>query len=107
MSSSDNDIKDAEEYVKFKPNPNSWERTAIILRNDLGNRLREGIKEQEPIVLKDFAGLDLNRAQIRLASVKGGKPLSFHVDLIGGQKTGFFFKDTSSDQAQLSAPTAV
>jgi 23S rRNA (cytosine1962-C5)-methyltransferase len=68
-----------------------WDQTAVIIRNDLGVRKLEGIEEQEPKVLKDSRDVPLPLAKILIRPAMGGdRPLIFSVDLVKGQKTGFF-----------------
>lgn len=66
--------------------------TAIVLRNDVGVRKLEGLEEEAPKVLKALPGVNLSESRILIASAAagGGKLLEFHVDLLEGQKTGFF-----------------
>jgi 23S rRNA (cytosine1962-C5)-methyltransferase len=67
--------------------------TAIVLRNDIGVRKLEGLEEEAPRILKALPGVDLRNARILICPATGlaaAKPLEFAVDLIEGQKTGFF-----------------
>jgi len=68
----------------------AWERTGIVIRNDLGVRKLEGIEEQAPRVLRDLSGVSLMEAKILVRAAGSGSPLEFQVDLLKGQKTGFF-----------------
>ncbi len=77
-----------------------WACTAIVVRNDLSVRKLEGIVLEEPRVLRVVAGLDasaLKRIEIQVRPVgaafgaaAAGDFVPFAVDLLEGQKTGFF-----------------
>jgi 23S rRNA (cytosine1962-C5)-methyltransferase len=70
-----------------------WDQSAVIIRNDLGVRKLEGIGEQEPKVLKESKEVPLPLCKILIrpaSSSSPDRPLLFTVDLINGQKTGFF-----------------
>jgi 23S rRNA (cytosine1962-C5)-methyltransferase len=79
-------------------NAPSWDQVAVVLRNDVGVRTREGIEEQEPQILKGNAEFNLKNAEISIRSVVGGEPLWFQVDLEKGQKTGFFLDQFANIQ---------
>jgi 23S rRNA (cytosine1962-C5)-methyltransferase len=72
----------------------SWEKTAIVYRNDLGVRALEGIRSEfsaDERVHRAVKGLDLSKALIEIAPALGDGPaLKFRADLVTGQKTGFF-----------------
>ena len=83
----------------------TWENTAIVLRNDLGIRKLEGLEEEEPRVVRAFSGAlakhALTSARIRVAAPTmlgniQAKPTVFNVDLVGGQKTGFFLDQVAN-----------
>jgi 23S rRNA (cytosine1962-C5)-methyltransferase len=80
------------EDVQHAWNPSyRWDQTAILIRNDLAVRKMESLEEQAPQVIKALEGVDLNQVQIVVPAVSQSLPsLSFHVDLVQGQKTGFF-----------------
>lgn len=75
----------------------SWEQTGIVIRNDIRVRCLEGLKEEEPRVLRELKGVALTDTSIR---VKGalGNLLDFSVDLLNGQKTGFFLDQSANIQ---------
>ncbi len=81
----------------------SWERVAVVLRNDVAVRAREGLSEDEPRVLKGLGQFDLSQAEIAVRSVQGHEPLWFRVDLKAGQKTGFFLDQFSNIQIAAQA----
>ncbi len=70
----------------------------IVVRNDIGVRKLEGLQEESPSVLRVLKGLDLAHARILVKAVGGGDPLEFDVDLIEGQKTGFFLDQFANIQ---------
>lgn len=74
-----------------------WERTAVVLRNDLAIRGLEGISEEEPRILREVPGLDPRDLSIRVRSACPGEPVTrFSVDLLHGQKTGFFLDQAAN-----------
>ena len=82
---------------RYVDQPADWARTAIVLRNDLSVRKLEGLEEQKPRVLRELTGVDLSRARILVQSaVAGLPPVPFAVDLVGGQKTGFFLDQSAN-----------
>lgn len=74
-----------EDSVKRKLQPFGWDKTAIVIRNDVNVRKLEGMQIEPAKVLKAVEGFDLSNAQIEIAN---GVLMS--TDLIEGQKTGFF-----------------
>ncbi len=71
-------------------------RAGIVVRNDVGVRKLEGLEEQEPRVLREVPGIDLSRCRIRVRPAWGTDPTIFEVDLVNGQKTGFFLDQTAN-----------
>ena len=80
-------------YFEFE-----WSKTGVVVRNDLSVRKLEGLAEEEPRVLREIAGEDLRSVQIAVRSVLDDNSLSFKVDLIHGQKTGFFLDQFANIQ---------
>lgn len=68
----------------------AWNDTTVILRNDITVRKLEGLEQEEPKILKAGSTTDLQAATILVRSVSGPTPLPFVVNLLEGQKTGFF-----------------
>ncbi len=85
-------------YVKSTPGAPKWSQTSIVLRNDLSVRKLEGLLEEEPRILKEVTGLKLQDSTILIHPVLGGKPIPFQVDLLRGQKTGFFLDQFANIQ---------
>jgi 23S rRNA (cytosine1962-C5)-methyltransferase len=75
-----------------------WDETSVVLRNDLRVRKLEGIAEEPPRVIKASPGHVLQPAQILVQSVLGRELISFDVDLMEGQKTGFFLDQFANIQ---------
>jgi 23S rRNA (cytosine1962-C5)-methyltransferase len=76
--------------------------SAIVLRNDLSVRKLEGITEEPAKVEATLPGVDLARAEILVKSASGGEPLRFSVDLVGGQKTGFFLDQAANIELAIA-----
>jgi 23S rRNA (cytosine1962-C5)-methyltransferase len=77
--------------------------TFVVLRNDVNIRKLEGLQVESPIHLKSFSsklpeevGLNLRSCDILVDTPIMNKHLSFTVDLIEGQKTGFFLDQRSN-----------
>ena len=73
-----------------------FESRLAILRRDASSREKEGIAKHEPVVVDLASGREIPApGELRnfCFSVSGimGSSLSLSADLIGGQKTGFFF----------------
>lgn len=75
--------------------PFSWDDSAFLLRRDSKLRELEGLKSQPVEVAQALEGIDLNDLTLLVTSGSDQKPLAFHVDILEGQKTGFFL-----DQSQ-------
>ncbi|HKI98659.1 MAG TPA: methyltransferase [bacterium] len=80
------------------PTAPDWAHTGVVLRNDTGARRLEGLVEEPPRVLCQPPGTELTRAtvlvpappEVRAEAAPGPAGAPFMVDLVGGQKTGFF-----------------
>jgi 23S rRNA (cytosine1962-C5)-methyltransferase len=92
-------LKDLEKFMKEfvedalekKLTTVDWERTAVVLRNDVNVRRLEGLEVEEPKVIKTLPGWNLADVEILLPSASGSAaPVRMSTDLIEGQKTGFF-----------------
>lgn len=79
-------------------NANSWDKSAVILNNDISVRKLEGVPLEAPRALKEVAGLNLSKLKIQIMPALSGKPLEFETDLLGGQKTGFFLDQMANIQ---------
>ncbi len=77
-----------------------WEKTAVVLRNDVGVRKLEGLEFQKVNVLREVSGLNLGEVEILVKPVMApfDRPVVFSTDLLEGQKTGFFLDQYSNIQ---------
>lgn len=97
-----------QEATKMRP-----EATTLIVRRDVGARKLEGLPIEEPKVVSFGKGqhsLKNFPAWIRSGLGEGG--LEFTLDLVGGQKTGFFFDQAGNieqlvRQLTVSSPTVL
>lgn len=71
-----------------------WNKTAVVIRNDVGIRKLEGLVVEEPKVLKNIEGFDLSHIDILLNSASDSSLVPMACDLKEGQKTGFFLDQT-------------
>jgi 23S rRNA (cytosine1962-C5)-methyltransferase len=88
-------------FVESRPLSISWENTSVVLRNDLAVRKLEGLSDEDPKVLKDHTQGKLASTEILVASAIGSSPISFHVNLVEGQKTGFFLDQAANIQLAI------
>lgn len=65
-----------------------WNKTAVVLRNDLSVRKLEGLKEEEPKILKPYG--DLKASEIWVRSALGGAPPGLPHGSFFGPKNRFF-----------------
>jgi 23S rRNA (cytosine1962-C5)-methyltransferase len=69
----------------------SWEQTAVVLRNDVNVRKLEGLSYENSRVIKEALGFELPACDIVLHSPwSWDEKIPMRVDLVEGQKTGFF-----------------
>jgi 23S rRNA (cytosine1962-C5)-methyltransferase len=69
----------------------NWEKTLVLQRNDVSIRKLEGLQSEQAVVLKSVDGEDLTNVEILIQNAMDAeKTISFSVNLIEGQKTGFF-----------------
>lgn len=94
-----------EAYVNWavqKGKEPSWDQTAIVIRNDLGVRKLEGLEEEEPRVLREIPGVLLSEVKIQVKSALSSRSIEFWVDLVHGQKTGFFLDQAGNIELAAS-----
>ncbi|MBC7464693.1 MAG: class I SAM-dependent rRNA methyltransferase [Bdellovibrio sp.] len=73
----------------------AWSETFILQRNDVNIRKLEGLLPEAPAILKKVDDIDLTDIQIQVQNVLDvNEKIYFKVDLIDGQKTGFFLDQT-------------
>jgi 23S rRNA (cytosine1962-C5)-methyltransferase len=92
-----------EAFVRESKSKITWEKTAIILDNEISARKLEGVPQEAPRVLKEAPGLNLEQVTIRVAPAlpaaeAPGAFVEFTTDLLGGQKTGFFLDQAANIQ---------
>lgn len=84
-----------EESIKLNLNNIEWDQTIILQRNDVNIRKLEGLQVEEPVILKTIDAEDLTSINIMVQNVLDSeKTIEFNVNLIEGQKTGFFLDQT-------------
>lgn len=72
-----------------------WENTLLLQKNDVSIRKLEGLEVQEPIVIRSTDGCDLTNISIQIQNAfDSAQTLNFSVNLVDGQKTGFFLDQT-------------
>ncbi len=68
-----------------------WSQTAIVLANTSKSRALEGVAIENKKVIKAVENMDLNQIEVLIESATPGlEPLIFTINILGGQKTGFF-----------------
>jgi len=75
----------------------AWDRTGIVLRNDINIRKLEGLEPEPARTVRPLAGIDLTKARILILGALSGT-IEFETDLLEGQKTGFFLDQGSNIQ---------
>lgn len=73
-----------------------WNRTAVVIRNDVNVRKLEGLQVEEPLVVKDLEGWNLRAVDILLNAAQDTGVVKMQCDLVDGQKTGFFLDQTQN-----------
>lgn len=72
-----------------------WKETILLQRNDVNIRKLEGLLPEEPVILKNDDSLLLENISIEVQNVLNPEEkIYFKVNLIEGQKTGFFLDQT-------------
>ncbi len=81
-----------------------WDHTLILSRNDVNIRKLEGLEIETPQVQKAADGIDLQAVKILIQSVwDADKNINFDVNLVEGQKTGFFLDQTHNMKLLIEA----
>ncbi len=76
-----------------------WSKTIILQRNDVSIRKLEGLNVEAPIVLRTVDDINLQDVELVVQNVMDhSKNVIFSVNLIEGQKTGFFLDQTFNIQ---------
>ncbi|MEK6627068.1 MAG: methyltransferase domain-containing protein [Bdellovibrionota bacterium] len=72
-----------------------WEHTFVLQRNDVNIRKLEGLLIEDPVILKTVGSEDLTAINIQMQNVmEPDQNVIFNVNLVEGQKTGFFLDQT-------------
>lgn len=92
-----------EKISKETRDPVSWNQTVVVLRNDLGVRKMEGLKEENPLVLYNPSNRDLKSILFKIRPIQplfpnSSEAMVFESNLFDGQKTGFFLDQFSNIQ---------
>lgn len=81
-----------------------WDHTILLTKNDVNIRKLEGLDVEQPNVLRNPAEINLQDLQIQIPSVVNSKnTIFFQVNLIEGQKTGFFLDQTHNMKLVIEA----
>lgn len=94
------------QYVEYE-NQNSlsnisWNQTAIISANSSGSRQLENIPVEGKMTIKSIDGYDFSNLKVLIESSFDSTPLVFSIDIIGGQKTGFFLDQRQNIRSLIS-----
>jgi 23S rRNA (cytosine1962-C5)-methyltransferase len=86
----------------------SWDETVVVVANDSKSRLLENVAVQPKLIKKDVAGFNPSSALIAIQPPLAHLATTvFEVDLIAGQKTGFFLDQRHNVQLASSIATQV
>ena len=81
-----------------------WDHTILLTKNDVNIRKLEGLEVEQPNVLRNPAEINLQDLQIQIPSVvNSNNTIFFQVNLIEGQKTGFFLDQTHNMKLVIEA----
>lgn len=81
-----------------------WEQTILLQKNDVNIRKLEGLQVETPKVLHNTFNIDLENVTILIPSVSfPDQFIRFNVNLIDGQKTGFFLDQTHNIKLVIEA----
>lgn len=73
----------------------SWDQTILVQRNDVNIRKLEGLLPEPPVQIKSVTNEDLTDISIEVQNVvDSNEKIYFKINLIEGQKTGFFLDQT-------------
>lgn len=73
-----------------------WDKTAVVLRNDVRSRGLEGLAEEPPRFIKSVREADFTKFPIELNAATDEGLVIMDCDLFLGQKTGFFLDQTAN-----------
>ncbi len=93
-----------ENSVLSKYSDIDWDHTILLTKNDVNIRKLEGLEVEQPHVLRNPDEINLQDLQIQIPSVVNSKnTIFFQVNLIEGQKTGFFLDQTHNMKLVIEA----
>ncbi len=92
--------KVCKDAVKENLSEIEWERTSVILRNDVKIRKLEGLEVEIPRFLKIVSGYEATDSWIKVKGTE--QDLFMNCDLYRGQKTGFFLDQLGNISAAIN-----
>ncbi len=93
-----------ENAIENKYSDISWDQTILLSKNDVNIRKLEGMAVEEARVVRNPAEINLLDLKIQIPSVINSKEtIFFQVNLVEGQKTGFFLDQTHNMKLVIEA----
>ena len=93
-----------ENAIESKYSEVPWERTILLTKNDVQIRKLEGLAVEEAAVTRNPDKINLQDIKIQIPSVINSKEtIYFQVNLVEGQKTGFFLDQTHNMKLLIEA----
>ncbi len=93
-----------ENAIENKYSNITWEQTILLSKNDVNIRKLEGLEVEEPKVVRNPDEINLQDLKIQIPSVTNPQDIIyFQVNLIDGQKTGFFLDQTHNMKLVIEA----
>ncbi len=93
-----------ENAIENKYSDVPWERTILLTKNDVQIRKLEGLAVEEAAVTRNPDEVNLKDIHIQIPSVINSKDIiQFQVNLVDGQKTGFFLDQTHNMKLLIEA----
>ncbi len=90
--------------VESKYSDITWEQTILLSKNDVNIRKLEGLAVEEARIVRNPAEINLLDLKIQIPSVINSKEtIFFQVNLVEGQKTGFFLDQTHNMKLVIEA----
>jgi 23S rRNA (cytosine1962-C5)-methyltransferase len=81
-----------------------WDRTVLLTKNDVQVRKLEGLAVEPAAVVRNPHEINLSDIKIQIPSVMNSKEIIyFQVNLVDGQKTGFFLDQTHNMKLLIEA----
>ncbi len=74
-----------------------WEHQGVVIKNDSKMRLLEGLNKEAAQIFKSIAEVDFQNCEVKIKkSASRQESLIFKVNLVSGQKTGFFLDQANN-----------